>query len=754
MRVLRDERTEGAETFTLVLSNPVRATIADGVAVGTITDAVPEVAALTASFAGMPAEHDGERLFRFELRFSENFPGRLDYRVLQERAFQVTNGRVREAKRVAQGRNDRWSIAVRPDSWDDVTVTLPAGSVVTEAGRALANTVTATVQGPALLSVADARAREGIDEAVAFPVSLSRAASGTVTVDYVTLDGTAKAGEDYERTRGTLSFAPGEREKTVAVPILDDGHDEGEETFTLKLRNARGARILDGEATGTIENSDKMPKAWLARFGRTVAEQVVDAVGARLEAPRTGGGQATLGGQALPSLNGGSGDAAGAMRDEQARRDAERLARWLAGEDDETADETRSMTGRELLAASAFSLTSSSEDGGPSAALWGRGASSRFSGRDGPLQVDGEVTSATLGADYAAGRWLAGVMVSHSRGDGTYSGDGGEGTVESDLTGVYPYGAYDVNERLRVWGAAGLGEGTLTLTPKNPRTGEDDPALETDMSLGMAALGAKGSLVEPAAESGFRLDVESDAFWVRTSSEKTQGMVAARADVTRLRLGLDGGYRFALDGGGSLEPGFEMGLRHDGGDAETGYGIDIGGGVKWTNPALGLSAELSGRGLLAHEAAGFRDRGIAGSLAWDPDPASDRGPSLTIRQTMGASAAGGADALLGRQTLADLAANDDGFESRRLEVKLGYGVPAFGERFTATPELGLGLSNQAREYRLGWKLGLARRGPASFELGLEATRREPANRGSGSAAGYGSAAEPEHGVKVQLRARF
>ena len=163
---------------------------------------------------------------------------------------------------------------------------------------------------------------------------------------------------------------------------------------------------------------------------------------------------------------------------------------------------------------------------------------------------------------------------------------------------------------------------------------------------------------------------------------------AGRADVTRLRLGLDGGYAFALDGGGALEPAFEMGLRRDGGGAETGYGVDLGGGVTWRDPALGLTAKVAGRGLIAHEAAGLRDCGVSGSLAWDPAPSSDRGPSLTLTQTLGAQAAGGADALLGRQTLADLAANDDGFESRRLELKLGYGFPAFDDRFTSTPGAG------------------------------------------------------------------
>ena len=65
---------------------------------------------------------------------------------------------------------------------------------------------------------------------------------------------------------------------------------------------------------------------------------------------------------------------------------------------------------------------------------------------------------------------------------------------------------------------------------------------------------------------------------------------------------------------------------------------------------------------------------------------------------MGGSASGGADALLSRTTLDGLAANDNGggddLKSRRLELKLGYGFSAFGDRFTLTPEAGVGLSDR------------------------------------------------------------
>ena len=63
-----------------------------------------------------------------------------------------------------------------------------------------------------------------------------------------------------------------------------------------------------------------------------------------------------------------------------------------------------------------------------------------------------------------------------------------------------------------------------------------------------------------------------------------------------------------------------------------------------------------------------------------------------------------------------------------------------------TPEVGFGLSDTGRDYRLGWRLGLARSGQATFELGLEATRREPANDNG--------AGEPEHGVGLTVTATW
>ena len=599
--------------------------------------------------------------------------------------------------------------------------------------------------------MADARVREGPWALLAFEVTLNRAASGRVTVDYATSDGTAKAGSDYTATSGTLVFNHGLTSGTVSVAVLDDSHDEGEETLTLTLSNPTGAKIADAEATGTIENNDAMPAAWLARFGRTVAEQVVEAAEDRLRAPPRAGVAVSLAGQRI----------GGAALDEETQADAETqarlesLSRWLRdGSDGENARRlgSRQVTPRDLLTGTSFALAAGTEDGGGMAGLWGRGAVSSFNGREGDLSLDGEVTSAMLGADWSRGPWAAGLMLSHARGEGGYRG-ADSGTVESTLTGVYPYGRHALNDRVTLWGVAGYGAGTLTLTP------DGQEGIETDIDLTMAAVGLRGVLVKAPEEGGIELAAKTDALGVRTTSAAVRGnaggsgnLAAAEADVTRLRLGLEGTWRGLTLGSGELTPRLEVGVRHDGGDAETGFGLDLGGGLAWSDRERGLSAEVSGRGLLTHEAGGFRDRGISGSLAWDPGQGSGRGPKLTLRQTVGASATGGMDALLGRDTLAGLAANDNGdeLENRRLELKLGYGLSALGDRFTSTPELGVGLSNGGRDYSLGWRLGLAQGGPTALELKLEATRRERDNPGSGSAADY----EPEHGIGFRVTARW
>ncbi len=96
--------------------------------------------------------------------------------------------------------------------------------------------------------------------------------TGTSTVEYSTVDnpaavpcdptltedrGTAYARCDYATTIDTLTFAPGETSKTFAVPLFNDVHVEGNETFQVRLANAGGATLgTQTSALVTITDND------------------------------------------------------------------------------------------------------------------------------------------------------------------------------------------------------------------------------------------------------------------------------------------------------------------------------------------------------------------------------------------------------------------------------------------------------------------------------------------------------------------
>ena len=250
---------------------------------------------LTATLTG-PAEHDGSESFEVRLTFS--MEPDVSYKTVRDTMFTEKGGAISGARRVKPPHDREFDIVVKPGGNAAVSLALAsplpacgeAGAVCTAGGRKIEGTVHATIPGPAAISVADARVREGPGAKLAFEVTLDRARSQPVTVDYATGNGEAKAVSDYVAASGILTFSANETSKTVEVEVVADEVDEDSETMTLTLTNPVGARIADGTATGTITNTGHIPQAWIARFGRTVADQVLDAVDARLQGGADGRG--------------------------------------------------------------------------------------------------------------------------------------------------------------------------------------------------------------------------------------------------------------------------------------------------------------------------------------------------------------------------------------------------------------------------------------------------------------------------------
>ena len=138
------------------------------------------------------------------------------------------------------------------------------------------------------VSIADARAKEG--EELEFAITLNRAAPGPITLSSSCHPGSARLNYDVECGSPVLRFEQGETRIVHRVWAVMDDIDEGNETFEFEIRNPDPAivAITRGTATGTVENDGPQPSAWLARFGRTVAEQAIDGISARIESARSG----------------------------------------------------------------------------------------------------------------------------------------------------------------------------------------------------------------------------------------------------------------------------------------------------------------------------------------------------------------------------------------------------------------------------------------------------------------------------------
>ena len=697
-----------------------------------------QAAPLTAAFENVPSEHDGTA-FAFDLTLSDT-PGAGNLPVAA--SFKVGPGTAS-----VSGSGTRYTVTVTPkaaNAWKDVTITLAGGracdeegAVCTADGRALSNTLSATVGGPVRIRVAGARAKEGKDATLDFAVTLNRAASHEVSVDYATKDETATAGLDYTATSGTLVFAAGETAKTVSVPVLDDSVDEGKEIMRLKLSNPKGAylRGVHTKARGIITNNDPLPGAWLSRFGRTVAGHHVAAIRDRLAAGSGPGLSARFAGQPLPTqMRDGDAQAAdvdgmkkpspetrvardastagAVLSSRTAPRDAGALSEnpdedetlafrslraFLAGDGDEGEASVHAVAADDVLLGTEFVMTRDAGSG-LSHGFWGRAARSGFSGREGETSVEGTVTGVLLGTDWKRKGMAFGVIVSESRGSMTYGGGASSGAIDARLSAFVPWAGLEIGKHSSLWGAAGIGRGDMTLRPDG-----QDPTV-TGIGWSMAALGAEGALAPGARIGGASLGWHADALATRAESDaartETGNLAAGSGRTTRMRLGLRAAWQRTLASGATLSPRIEAGVRHDGGDAETGLGIEVGGGIAFVDPARGLSMSMDARTLAMHEDGNFRDWGLSLGLSWDPRPETKRGCSATAQHGLGGASAGGVDALFGPEAFPG-APGAEGGSGWSVEAACGTGR---GRGMVGSPYARASGGGEAESLRVGYRI--------------------------------------------------
>ena len=202
-------------------------------------------------------------------------------------------------------------------------------------------------------------------------------------------------------------------------------------------------------------------------------------------------------------------------------------------------------------------------------------AGTRFDGQDSTLTLDGDVLTGAVGLDSTWDRLLLGLAVAHSRGNGAFTQTGpmaGAGTLEQTLTSLHPYLRYAVTDQLDVWGTVGYGWGALTLEQ------DGQERLKPDTTLLMGAIGSRGILLNPAESGGYQLATRADAMFTRTTSDAVTGLAGGGRG--RAPAAHDPGRVPGRGLCGRPDPDPDPGTGAadmTGGDAETGFGLEVGG---------------------------------------------------------------------------------------------------------------------------------------------------------------------------------
>ena len=327
--------------------------------------------------------------------------------------------------------------------------------------------------------------------------------------------------------------------------------------------------------------------------------------------------------------------------------------------------------------------------------LWGAGAAQRFEGATDAGLYDGPLSSLYLGLDtHLSPAWLVGVAASHSWGtaDYTLGATGGwRGQTETRLTSVYPYVQGTVAEGLELWAVGGYGWGEVENRAEGPARSPE----ASDLAMAMGAAGLRQTLTERA---GVQVALVGSGGYLALSTEAgLQAVDDLSAEVLQARVALEATRAF-----GAWAPYLQVGGRADGGDGQTGSGLETVAGVRYTGERVAFEAR--GRWLATHSADDYEEYGGMARLAVQarPDGTGLRlrvAPSWGRADATGALWGDGAPRVSG-SALSTLGPRGAGTApALALASDLGYGVPLWTG--ILTPSVAYGSTGGGPQASLG-----------------------------------------------------
>ena len=365
---------------------------------------------------------------------------------------------------------------------------------------------------------------------------------------------------------------------------------------------------------------------------------------------------------------------------------------------------TRDM--KSLLNGSGFALPLNAVGGGIgvySPAFWGSGGYEEISGEsdltDGKLDWDGDVTSFSVGVDAhlrnnLLNNLVGGVAITRTEADLEY--DVGDDVDKSDyeltMTSINPYLGWRVGQ-LDLWATLGYGTGDLEITDKSDAGVSTD--IDSDVDMRSFAGGGAGKIMDLGNGGVLRLKGEVSQTWIDVDGDRATNIRSLDVDVNRVRVSLEARQPWAISHATKLQSTLEVGARHDGGDGETGTGLELNAGLRYHTQRLTLEGNI--HTLLGRE--DYDEWGISGTIILQ---AGQDGQGLSLSLSPGYGEAG--DGKLWDNGLSEdsIAEPDYGM---RLNTRIGYGISAphgWDGMLTPYSEMTLGNTNSYR-FGIGWE---------------------------------------------------
>ena len=366
---------------------------------------------------------------------------------------------------------------------------------------------------------------------------------------------------------------------------------------------------------------------------------------------------------------------------------------------------------------------------GTQLASWGAGEYHHL-GEPGATGVDwkGNMVSAHVGVDVRVGPdILAGVAGSYSSGSFDFTDRTGatavRGTYGTTMASVHPYVAwFSGAPGTSVWGSAGFGRGDVEV---------DDVHEGFRTSPASMLTGAGGASYQLLARGAGGVRVKAEGWAGQVAVDGTEQIEEVTLSMQRGKLALELTQAFRTDTRSEMAFVLEGGMRYDNGDGVNGASAEVGGGLRYTNSGLGLTAESRGRFVISARD-GYEEWGLGGTLMFDP---AARGEGLSIRVAPSyGNHTSGVNQLWERGVYDAVGGHDLGM-SPTVDGEIAYGIAGL----QGTPYSGFHLTESGmRAFSSGVRYELG----ADVGLRLEGTRRE---------SGLGRA---QHTVGVRGRIKF